>query len=237
MSTLTNLIAYWRMDEASGDRRDSVGSMDMQYAGGGTPTAVTGKINNGVQIPVSGQISHNPNPDLVLSADAASLAGWIRLDSIGTTEFASLLFLEVYDGSSTFRSMTLYYDEVEEELVLQTMDHDTSNTADVRGTAFGPLTEGVWYHVALLWNNTTATLVINGVTHSGGAYSPDFNRNISKVVLASGWPISLDEWGLWDEVISGTDLSDLYNSGSGAVPPGLGYPAGSAGNAAFFGFH
>jgi hypothetical protein len=242
MSTLTNLIAYWRMDETSGDRRDSIGAFDLEPAG--TVNQTTGKLGGGaVAMPSAATwLAASGTVPADFSAATMTLAGWLRIDTASGTNTRAILQFKVHNGSGgNVRELTLSINNNTGELELNTRDVDTNTDETVVASTFGALSTGTWYHVVIVWAGGTARILVNGTENSGSAKSMFSSLTVQSHVFGysttSDHEISLDDWGLWNEEISATDISDLYNSGSGAIPPGLGYPAGSGNQSAFFGFH
>lgn len=235
MSTLTNLIAYWRMDEASGTRFDSVGAMNLAQSGSvgsgpgklGAKCASLGTASVGMQ--ASGE-SIGSTTDV-----AITIAGWYRIDSVSGASEKPIVLLEVDDDVGSFITLQVGYDHSTGKVFAQTAAETL--TAD----SFGALSVGVWYHIIAIWNGTSVNLFVNNVGDYSATHTDrDGHWWLSQVAFgnsSTGHAFSVDEWGVWDEGISPTDRSDLYNSGTGAVPPGLGSPAGSNNQAAFFAFH
>lgn len=234
MSTLDNLIAYWRMDEASGTRYDSVGSMDLAQSGSvgsdtgklGTQCATLGTTSVGMQ--ASGASIEFLNNETVF------FAGWYRLDSVSGASQKPIALLEVNNDGASHLQLAIKYDHSINRIIAQTADETTI------ANSFGAISVGTWYYLLATWNGTLVNLYVNNVGDSDSTHTDrDGHWWITQIAFgnsASGHSFSVDDWGIWDESPSSTDRSDLYNSGSGAIPPGLGYPAGT-GNAAFFGFH
>jgi hypothetical protein len=242
MSTLTKLIAYWRMDESSGNRLDSVGALDLEPLG--TVNHTTGKLGDGaVALPSAATwLAAVGTVPADFSAATMTLAGWLRIDTASGTSTRAFLQFKVHNGSGgNIRELMLSINNNTGELELNTRDVDTDTDETVVASTFGALSTGTWYHVVIVWDGNDARLLVNGTEDSGSAKSMFGSLTIQSHVFGystgSDHEISLDDWGLWNEEISATDISDLYNSGTGAVPPGLGYPAGSGNQSAFFGFH
>lgn len=241
MSTLTNLIAYWRMDEASGSRLDSVGALRLEPST--TVHQTTGKLGDGaVEIQSGdGHLAANGTLPANFSANTLSIAGWLRIDTSSDSVKREILRLHVHNGSGgNVRELTLSFDGASSELELNTRDVDTNTDISVSASTFGALSDGTWYHVAVVWDSGTGKVRINNTEDTGSAKSMLGSHTIQSlafgVLVGATFEFSVDDWGLWNEAISATDISDLYNSGSGAIPPGLGLPSG-ANEVAFFGFH
>lgn len=247
MSTLDNLIAYWRMDEASGTRYDSVGSMDLTQDGSVGVGSDTGKLGTRCATlgttPVGMYVAGTVPSDF--SGNQLTLAGWYRLSSVwGYATNHRIAYIETTNGStyhtlgSTYRTLSIKIEYGTQQIIAETYDEDSNHVH--HNSSFGTLSVGTWYHIVATWNATTVTLYVNNVGESDSNHiSMGEHLTINNVRFgrsSSDHSFSVDDWGVWDEIISSTDRSDLYNSGSGAIPPGLGTPAGT-GNAAFFGFH
>ena len=239
MSTLTNLIAYWRMDESSGNRLDSVGSLRLDQSG--TVGGATGKL--GANCAQLGTVSVGLHSAGTFPADFSgnqlTIAGWYRIDSVSLSTERPIALIEVTDGASSYCGLRVKYDHATGYVFAETYD-DIDNATHTAST-FGALSTGTWYHLIATWDATTVTLYVNNTGDSyPGHVSMDSHHELSNMAFgnsAATYGFSVDEWGIWNEIISSTDRSDLYNSGTGAVPPGLGYPAGSGNQSAFFGFH
>jgi hypothetical protein len=238
MSTLDNLIAYWRLDEASGIRYDSVGELRLDQSG--TVGSNTGKLGTrcaSLSTTSCGlHIGGTLPPDF--SGTQLTVAGWFRIDSVsGATQYPIAL-IEVTNGTSSYRGLRVKYDNTTGYVYAETYDDIDSYTHSA--SSFGSLSTDTWYHLIATWNGTTVTLYVDNVSDSyAGHVSMSGHYELATFAFgnsSSNYSFSVDDWGIWNEIISSTDRSDLYNSGSGAIPPGLGTPAGT-GNAAFFGFN
>ena len=238
MSTLTNLIAYWRMDETSGIRYDSVGDLRLDQSG--TVGSSTGKLGakcaslstTSCGLHIGGTLPGD------FSGNQLTVAGWFRIDTVsGATQYPIAL-IEVTDGAYSYRGLRVKYSNSSGYIFAETYDDINSETHSA--SSFGALSVNTWYHLIATWDGTTVTLYVDNVSSShtnhismGGYYElSTFAFGNS----SSNYAFSVDEWGVWDEIISSTDRSDLYNSGSGAIPPGLGTPGSSIDNAAFLAF-
>lgn len=232
--TLTNLIAYWRMDEASGSRYDSVGSMNLAQAG--SVGSDTGKL--GTRCATLGTTSvgmHASGASLgALNSETVFFAGWYRLDSVSGASAKPIALLELNNGGASHLQLAIKYDHAINRIIAETVDETT--------IAAEAISVGTWYHILATWNGSLVNLYVNNNGSSDMTHTDrDGYNEVTQIAFgnsSTGHSFSVDDWGIWDEAPSATDRSDLYNAGSGAIPPGLGSPAGSAANnAAFFGFH
>lgn len=217
---LNNLIAYWKLDETSGGispvtRVDSVGSYDLSD-NGNLPSG-TGIINS------CGQ-PNSPSTQYLLNASssvnfyhknfAASL--WLKYNTSSSTNVNNCICI----GSSVasgYQYFSVYFQKTTAKVTFRV------RTA----TAFEDLTHstvmsvGNWYHIVALYNWTTRvqSLYINNVSETRTT-SGDTTLITPININCCGDPFnyfgaSLDEIGIWYDLISSVQISQLYNSGLG----------------------
>ena len=80
---LTDLAAYWQLDEASGGRADSIGGNDLTDTN--TVTQAAGKIDTAAHFTAANNesLSIADNAALSMGDDDFTLAAWVYLDSKG----------------------------------------------------------------------------------------------------------------------------------------------------------
>src|SRR5678816_4549644 len=85
MSLLTNLVSYWKLDEASGNRADAHGANTLTDSASGVPST-TGVISNGAGL-FSGNtprfLSHADNSDLSTGDIDWTFSAWVKFNTIG----------------------------------------------------------------------------------------------------------------------------------------------------------
>jgi len=103
------------------------------------------------------------------------------------------------------------------------------SNADVDITGWGNttiITPETWTFLTLTQNDTTSTYYLNGIvsaiTHGVGSYS---NNILYLGVQHDGidsalWGWGMDELGIWNRTLTASEVSDLYNSGSGLTYDG-----------------
>lgn len=88
--------------------------------------------------------------------------------------------------------------------------------------------KGKWFMVTIRFNSTTAWIQINGTNHgqeffdisswrANGA-NWDFLCRTGSSCLRNG---QIDEWGIWNRILTDSEISDLYNNGAGLTPAQL----------------
>jgi hypothetical protein len=218
MSLLTNLVGYWKMDEASGNALDSFGSDPMTEVNG--PIAsVTGKINQGRIFSNTQAFTHTSNSAFQVSGD-----------------FTWSVWFNMYDAS--FGTMPMFdkgitpYDFQNQEYLLR---YDSGNGLLEffvgNGTTYGSVSSlssagsiiNVW-HLVIVWYDSVAQTLNMQLDHDAGAsvsWTGGLQTGTEQVVfggltqgsyLFSG---SLDEIGFWKRALTSAERDLLWNGGAG----------------------
>lgn len=207
MSLLTDLLAYWQLDETSGTRFDAHASYDAAETG--TVGSLTGIINNGADFPKSNSSYLEVASGFlgaVGSANTFSLSFWVKPDTY--TSFPALI-------DSATRQLSLFLDSATSAYLLI-----GNNPAYFTHT--GNISTGAWHHVVVTWNGGTNAyeMWVDGVSVKTGTVGSSigtealvFGANPSSG--GSAWDGGLDEFGVWTRVLTITEVGDLYNSGAG----------------------
>ncbi len=215
------LAAYWKLDEASGNRADSYGGNTL--TDNNTVGSTTGKISNAAQFVVANNesLSVASTADLVIGNADASLSFWFQLAAkvanqniVAKTAAGDGEFFFFYDQPSDRMKFTVHG--------AAGFGSTTTITANVLGS---PATS-TWYHVACYHDsiNNQIGLWINGVaetpaTHTLGVYSTSGAFSLGDFQFTSEFGGLLDEVGFWRRVITPREIVALYNGGSGLAYP------------------
>lgn len=214
MALTDNLLAYYKLDESSGNATDSSGNGNT-LTNNGTVTYGTGKINNGA-------INGGTNTKYLAASSSISYAsGTDRTWNFwyNATGFTNYLLdnLDSVDGGKRL----IMYGGGDSQI------HMFANGNEVLS---GVLSTSTWYMYTVTKSGTTYELFVNGTSKGTtvvGAlsYTGDF------FILLNGGPTggagangTIDETGVWSRVLTGTEITDLYAGGSG-----LAYPFGGGG--------
>ena len=209
---LTNLVAYWTLDEASGVLVDSQGSNDMTNSGGTQNS--TGKLGKCVEFV-------NAESDYCYTADAADLriydqdftfSAWIYLNSYPGVGNA----WGILGGELSSAGMTI----ARGEHILRAVSCGTAE-----GDVGSAVNSGQWNFVAVVFNTDATT---NNVTYylNGAATTAtanfDFTSDrgtifIGQLLSGNGYfDGKIDEVAIWkSRELSTDDLDLLYGSGDG----------------------
>lgn len=215
MALSTNLVAYYALDESSGNAIDSLGSNDL--TDNNTVGSGTGKVSGARHFTKASSqyFNHADNATLSVGDIDWSIIAWFNQDSTGRMMIASkdtgssgewylyinnsnLAVFEVY-GASGFASGT-----------------------SLQASTQGVLSTATWYMAAAVHDsiNNQLLLSINAGTqdtaaHTAGILDGTGDFRIANDSFAEPFDGLIDEVGIWKRTLSTTEISDLYNSGSG----------------------
>lgn len=223
-SLLTNLVAYWKLDEASDGsgavaRVDSVGGLSLTDTN--TVASAVGKVGNGAQFVAANTeymyIADNPALSAGLGVDF-SLAAWFY----PTTNPAGQAIAGKY-GSGT------------NEYMLNVQSQDACFTgsnggAPVVARTTGGVVAGSWYWLLGEYDATAELLKIsinNGTPATATLANGIQNGTSPFAIGAFGVGVFLsyyvngivDEVGVWKRLLTTAEKASLYNGGAGLSYP------------------
>lgn len=207
---------FFNFNESSGDATDAVNALS------GVNTSVTystGKINNAAYFNGSAYFTVADNA-LLEPTNAISFGGWVYISS--TSSFQMLMAKGENAGDT--RSYELRCNGTTTKMEVQMRVGGGSFTAARSTTAIGT---GVWKHVIFTRNGTTQKIYIDGVSDTlesnvTNAADIDYNTDDLWIGQRNGglrFNGRLDMWGLWDVELSSSEVSELYNTGTGTEYP------------------
>src|SRR6185436_18024947 len=218
-SSLTNgLVAYWKMDEASGTRIDATGrGNDLADNNGVGQT--TGKISNAAQFTVANNkyLSHPDNSDLSTGDIDFTIAGWVYLDNLGTVSFNPTIFAKWINTPEEYE-YGLEYNHTSQRLRFYISGNGTSATT-IDANGFGPIATGQWYFF-VTWHdavNNKVGISLNNVSdtidYSGGGYnsSNPFVLGATNKGTSNYRDGRIDEVGFWKRLLTADERAALYN--------------------------
>ena len=231
MVTTTDLVSYYKCD-TNGTFTDSHGS-NTGTIDGATYTA-SGKINGGYTFDDTNDWVDVSNIINDVSSDTSgTISLWFKTPATLTVNKALICCSDFSSGN--YVMLFLYPNKL--AYYFNTLSDSTHNRA-IGGTT---LSANTWYHVVWRSDGTNTDIYLNGsketlsftVGSQQGSWMNDLNANWDTVAIgclrraSSTYFIggTIDEIGWWSRALTTTEITDLYNSGSG-----LAYPFSAATN-------
>lgn len=233
MAIVDNLVAYWKLDEASGSRADTVGSNTL--TDNNSVGQNTGKISNCAQFNAASSryLSIADNTAISMGDVDCTFMVWVYFDNKTASINGQRFFSK--DDNGTNREYLVGYENTANKFTIIVWGSSSGgNFKQVYATSFGAPSNSTWYCI-FAWHDATANTVNisvnNGTTdstaHTTGIYDGAAALQIggynSTAQFMDG---RLDEMGIWKRVLTSGERTALYNGGSG-----LAYPFSSAGSA------
>ena len=224
MSLSDQLVAYYKLDEASGNAVNAA-SGSYTLTNYGTTTYTTGKINNGADFGASNTTKYLLRPffgDFILNDGAMSISCWVKLN----TEVASSYYCFAFaSGQSTFLVLRYEYNSGTRRLRLTRGRNNLSYVYVDKTVTLGTSN---WYHIVGTYDGSNMTLYVDGVKetpvaasgngtanwHPGGGFfsigcEPDANGGTVGIYASA----IIDEVAFYQRAITDTEVLSLYNNG------------------------
>ncbi len=215
MSLLTNLISYWKLDEAAGaDGIDAHGSNTLTDHFGDCGSAAGMISTSRTFIFAARYLSHADNASLSTGDIDFTVACWAYGNSFGGGDEiiskwktgGNLEYLLRHSGTS-FQFL---------------VSSDGSAVASV--TWSGTPSTATWYHI-VAWHDSVANTIniqvnngaVDTVSHSAGVFDSTEAFYIGGADTI--WNGRIDETAFWKRVLTTQERTDLYNSGAGLAYP------------------
>ena len=211
------LVAWYDLEEASGTRSDAHGSLDLTE--NGTIGSATGKVGDAANKASAGTDSlyHADNASFSITGDM-TIAGWINFSS-ATDNFA---LVSKWLGTGNQKSYILYKPSGLRTLRFIASADGSASSITLESTARALDT---WHFVVVKFvAGGTSTLYIDNASVDTGT-APSiiadttsrfelFSFNTSSVSSRAGL---IDSVGIWNRALDSSELTTLWNSGSGVA--------------------
>ena len=224
MALTDNIVAYWKLDESSGNASDSVGSVTLTNTGS---TYVAGKINNGISF---GSSSDNTNTMVngsvggallnLANGSAKSISFWIKANANPNT--GNNRCIDFRRSSTSAGELSINYFQSGSDYQFSFYVNGGTLTAYVAN-----LSVGTWYHFVMTVDSSdNITVYLNNSSVRTGTWgSAGSGSNFTQVGGANGSsgsfcaPVAIDEFGCWNKELDSGEVSELYNGGMGLQYP------------------
>lgn len=215
----TSIAAYWKLDEASGTRADSVGTSNL--TDNNTVTQAAGKINNAALFTAANSeyLSVASDTALVTGDIDYTLAGWVYF----TSDPASRVSRIVSKSDTSKREYEFIYNVSQFQWFV--FDGTATSRGQANASNFGAAPASTWIFV-VIWhdsvNNIVGIQVNNGTantastTGAAGSNTGPFQMgNRAQLDAGNYFDGRLDEWGFWKRILTMAEKTYLYAAGSG----------------------
>jgi hypothetical protein len=203
-----DLVAYWSLDEASGNAIDAHSAYDLTDTN--TVDTATGKVGNARDFERTNSEGFTHADDAAFSRGDTdfTFACWVNAEAFGDKHCVINKGEEYSLETDEFDSNKFYW--------------NVNNYAVQAKWTVAPST-ATWYFLAC-WHDSVNNLIgisLNAGTavttsHSGGVNNTALNFAVGfRQDGARFWDGLIDELGLWGRVLTSDEITELYNSGSG----------------------
>lgn len=232
----TSLVSCWEMDETSGTREDAQATNDL--TDNNTVLSATGIIDNAADFERSNSeflsITDGTQTNLDFSGDF-SISMWIALEQLGSTAGGDVRFISKSDGN-TDRAYSIHTNNnVSNGLEVELSGNGATGIRRIANSAtnyFGAGDVGVLRHIVITYDESANTFVFYkdnsssapATRNDAGTWASIFNSSAPFRLGAVGngaggtsgyYDGTMDVVAVWSKVLSGSEVSDLYNSGAG----------------------
>ena len=224
MSTLrTNLVSWWSMNELSGTRVDSHGTVNL--TDNNTVGNAAGKQGNGADFESTFSEFLNANNSVstpVFTTGDYTLSMWYKPESLSSTQ---VLFCINGSGETEAANSQIIFRVNSNGSLNMFHEYGAGNNSNNTTSATPISSTGTWYHIILqrdISNGRYAVYVDNTFIEfqsfsddpTGGTAG---NISIGSYQTGGGDYVDgiIDEVGFWHTLLDSSQRSELYNSGNG----------------------
>lgn len=225
MSLLTNLAAYWKLDESSGNAADSSGG-GFTLTNTNTVAYSAGLINNGADFSTSGSKYLTRASNLGITGGSCSISLWVKLNTAISGGNTPYCFAQIGDAGTNVNNNIMYiFNGGTPQVIARRQKQNIAND-DVPYAI--TLSTSAYTHIVYTYDATTVTLYVNGVSQGtpigstgsgasgGGSWANLANENSGGGSFAL---TKMDEVGVWSRALTAGEITSLYNGGAGLQYP------------------
>jgi hypothetical protein len=219
MSLKTNLISYWKLDEASGNAIDAHAANTLTASN--SPGSDTGKVGNARTFNGTNQsfgIASNAN--LAVGNIDFTFSAWVFLSLKSVTRVA----VAEWNFAATKRQFLLGFEPIVDVYrFLVSPDGTTASSVQVNASSLGSPPLNTWTHL-VAWHDSVANTIniqanngtVSSVSYASGVFASDSPLNIGSLLGTNDfWNGRIDEVGFWKRVLTADERTKLWNGGNG----------------------
>lgn len=223
MALTDNIVAYWKLDESSGNAADAVGGQTL--TNNNTVGFATGKINNAADFSATNTDKSLTRTDASgIGTGAYTQTAWYN-PSAAPAANTNFQIFDVGNDANNVTSLFYYKDTAGTKSIKYERVRDGVAANTITDTV--TLSNGTWYHLAVTFDTSTITAyrnasVVGAVASSGdGSAGTTLGTALGSLVASAGQFNSglIDEVGLWTRALSGAEITTVYNGGVGLQYP------------------
>lgn len=222
----SGLLNYWKMDEASGTRSDSVGTDHLSEQGGTTNSGTGLVYGNAADFEADNQfwMQAGDTTGLSIANTDATFAYWVNYETLVAT------MQDMGKGTAAGFEWLIGFSTENFRLLFRVTTDGSTETKIEDGGGFGggnSLSTGTWYLVIVWHDATNDQIGIASSVNSMTAYTTSFSSSgvwdsngDYQVGRPSGFFPSYTDGRIgpvmhWNRVLTSQERTDLYNSGAG----------------------
>lgn len=215
---LNDAISYWAFDESgSGDAADSSGN-SKTLTNTNTIPYVAGKIANAADFEFASAQYFTRSNGTYYNITSGTINCWIKPETIDVTPGNVALFSTATNiGVGGFH--------------FQLRPHNSDTLSFYFGAGNGnaegatTLVSGTWYMVTATWDTTGKEVFVNALSDGSSGLDETMTAGSANLYVgrysqtdAQWYDGLMDEVGIWNRILSGPEITELYNSGTGKNP-------------------
>ena len=225
----TNIKAYWNLSEASGTRNDSAGVSNLHLTDNNTVTQAAGPgSNNAAQFTAANSESLSRGHESALNFGDIdfTITAWAYL----ADKSATYTIVAKYEGASDDREYLIRYNSSSDRFEAYISPDGTSGSqVNVVANNLGSPSATTWYFLTLQYDATANLMYISAnagtqdsASETGGAFAGVVEAFAIGARALTGTPTEYLNGrvalvGMWSRKLSGAEITQLYNSGSGCT--------------------
>lgn len=223
----TNLVSFWKLDEASGTRSDAFGSNDLtdnNTVGQGTGTVYANcadfERSNTEYLSIADGSQSGLSP---LPTDF-TISFWVKLESNPSSTAFTIASQDDYGtGTSTDRSWNLSFNTTPQNRFIFYVFGGASFTANT-ANSFGAPSTGTWYHICAGYDSVSQEtfITVNDGTKDTVSHTIGLNNSTAPVSIGGRFNNTaidsgavydglIEAFGFWGRVLSDAEITALAN--------------------------